>query len=90
MGIIELDGNLFRKVCERTELLFVPSQDVLKGCRGEEKFLAQAQFLSGRTGIGWIKYAGDRLGCRRGPKGAQVVTCIEEVERNGICSLRAP
>ncbi len=51
MRVIQLNGGLFGKVQHAAILADMAPEKILQRCRGEEIFLAQAQFLASRGGV---------------------------------------
>ena len=66
------------------------ADDVLQRRRGEEILLAQPQFLSGRSGVGGVEHAGDRVGPGQVGERAGIIAAIEGLEADRVGRLRAP
>ncbi|KAF1853432.1 hypothetical protein Lal_00041062 [Lupinus albus] len=83
MGVVELDRGVVGQGAQVAAFGLVARHEVLQRGRGEEVFLAQAQFLPLGGGIARVEHAGDRLGAHPLLEGAHMVAAVEPGEVDG-------
>ena len=86
VGIVDMDGDLIRKVIERRVLPQMTVHNILHGCRYKEILLAQPQALALRMVIRRVEHLADDFRHRVLLHGAHIVALIEErhVEARGF------
>ncbi len=77
MGVVQLDGHLFRQQAKIGVFFGKAVEDILHRGRCQEILLAQAQFLALGHVVGRIEHLGDVFGLHLGFDRADIIALIE-------------
>ena len=76
--VIELDGDLVRKLIEAGVVALIDADDVAHGTGDQKILLNQTQLPAGGDGIAGVEHLGNRLGLDLFLDGADVVAVVED------------